>query len=691
MRYLISLLLLAFASLYTMANTPHLGYVYPAGGQQGTSFEIIIGGQQLNDITGIYISGEGVKGQYLEALPKIRRDKRDVNREQENEQIAERVRFSITIDKNAPLGLRDIRIQTKNGFSNRLFFEVNELPELILKEAVRNTECKKLSAIPTLVNGQILAGETDSVRFKAIKGQTIVCTAQARRLIPYLADAVPGWFQAVLSLKDEKGREVAFNDDFLLHPDPVIIHKVPKTQNYTLEIRDAIYRGRTDFVYRLSIGELPYITSIYPLGASKNSNGKLEINGVNLVSPTVKTKSINSSEERVFFSTKGKGKLYTNKKPFVWSNYMENTSGQTHLSKGKAYLIKPKSITNSRISKDGDEHWYKFEAQRKTSYAVNIMARRLGSPLDAQLSIYNNKGILVSQNDDYADKREGLVTHHADPQMVFKTWQAGTYFIRIKNIDNTGSIHHSYRLQIDEPQADFALRIEPSNLTINKGNTTTFTVHALRQNGFKGNIDLQFNNLPEGFSHSRMTIKKGMDQLLVSITAPKEIETGLLNLELEGIVDNNGTLIKRKAEPAEELMQAFLYLHLLPAKDFLTSIAPPLPFSISMDTNQAFELASTDSITFKVKIDRDNDFNLPIRVMLDRPDKVIKLKQLVFDKDTDEAELKLETNGAKPGSSFSFALKGTAKKMSSKKGKKKKKNTVLINAYSPVFEVIIDD
>ena len=34
-----------------------------------------------------------------------------------------------------------------------------------------------------------------------------------------------------------------------------------------IEIKDAIYRGRPDFVYRITLGELPYITGVFPLGA----------------------------------------------------------------------------------------------------------------------------------------------------------------------------------------------------------------------------------------------------------------------------------------------------------------------------------------------------------------------------------------------------------------------------------------
>jgi len=38
-------------------------------------------------------------------------------------------------------------------------------------------------------------GEADRYRFQARKGQELVIAASARELIPYLADAVPGWFK----------------------------------------------------------------------------------------------------------------------------------------------------------------------------------------------------------------------------------------------------------------------------------------------------------------------------------------------------------------------------------------------------------------------------------------------------------------------------------------------------------------
>jgi len=42
-------------------NAPHIGYVYPAGGQQGTVVRVTVGGQFLAGCDGAYVSGEGIQ------------------------------------------------------------------------------------------------------------------------------------------------------------------------------------------------------------------------------------------------------------------------------------------------------------------------------------------------------------------------------------------------------------------------------------------------------------------------------------------------------------------------------------------------------------------------------------------------------------------------------------------------------
>ena len=59
---------------------------------------------------------------------------------------------------------------------------------------------------PFIMNGQVMPGDEDHFSFDGIKGQQLVIHVKARELVPYLADAVPGWFQAVVAVHDRQGK-----------------------------------------------------------------------------------------------------------------------------------------------------------------------------------------------------------------------------------------------------------------------------------------------------------------------------------------------------------------------------------------------------------------------------------------------------------------------------------------------------
>ena len=50
----------------TFAAPPRIGFVYPAGGQAGATFEVSVGGQNLDDPIGVVVSGEGISAEILE-------------------------------------------------------------------------------------------------------------------------------------------------------------------------------------------------------------------------------------------------------------------------------------------------------------------------------------------------------------------------------------------------------------------------------------------------------------------------------------------------------------------------------------------------------------------------------------------------------------------------------------------------
>ena len=78
MRMIRSLTLLALALLSTEAwgqsgnVTPHIGYLYPAGGKQGTIVNVMAGGQYMRLARQVYVTGEGVHAEVVDYAKQLR-------------------------------------------------------------------------------------------------------------------------------------------------------------------------------------------------------------------------------------------------------------------------------------------------------------------------------------------------------------------------------------------------------------------------------------------------------------------------------------------------------------------------------------------------------------------------------------------------------------------------------------------
>ena len=81
-----------------------------------------------------------------------------------------------------------------------------------------------------------------------------------------------------------------------------------------VEIRDSIYRGREDFVYRITLGELPYVTSIFPLGGPAGAQTTVELKGWNL---PVTTLTLTNTEPGIYPLSVRKEDRISNHVPFA--------------------------------------------------------------------------------------------------------------------------------------------------------------------------------------------------------------------------------------------------------------------------------------------------------------------------------------------------------------------------------------
>ncbi|MCL4785691.1 MAG: hypothetical protein KJ070_02695 [Verrucomicrobia bacterium] len=505
--------------------------------------------------------------------------------------IVETVTVKVAIATNAALGEREIRLGTPNGLSNPLAFRVGQLPEFSAPaakppnpdvdrfrertgRAPTNAPAKPelRVTLPATVNGQIMPGEVDRIHFKARKGQKLVVAASARALIPYLADAVPGWFQATLVLYDAKGKELAYNDDFRFHPDPVLFCEIPKDGEYTIEIKDAIYRGREDFVYRLTIGELPYLTSIFPLGGRVGEKVSVELKGWNLTANELTLDLAGPASGILPVSTRTE-KWVSNTLPFAVNDLPECRETELNNEAAHAQAVTAPVIVNGRVDPPGDTDVFRFPGRAGDEIVAEIHARRLGSPLDSVLKLTDAAGNQLAFNDDSEDKGSGLNTHHADAYLRAKLPANGSYYLYLGDTTHQGGPEYAYRLRVGPPQPNFELRIVPSSINARGGATIPITVYALRKDGFTDDIALALKDAPGGFKLSGARIPANQDKVRLTATLPTDLRQEAVSLDLEGRASVQGREIVRPVVPADDVMQAFFYRHLVPAKELKVAVS----------------------------------------------------------------------------------------------------------------------
>jgi len=607
---------------------PQIGYVYPAGGRQGTTFQVTLGGRNLKDITRLHFSGAGIEARVItgikplteqevnamrERLTKLSRMKgrpdaatckematihRTVSRylgmhlrRQTQPAISETVPVEIRLAADAAPGVREMRVETPRGGSNPLRFCVGRLPEFcerepeLVTEPLESWDSVRYPAmvttditLPAVVNGQIVPrdpdviryndrftpGDADRYRFSARKGQQLVIAAAARELIPYLADAVPGWFQATLSLYDAQGKEVAYADDYRFHPDPVLSFKVPEDGQYVVEVKDALRRGRADFVYRIQIGELPFITGIFPLGGPAGAQTPVRLSGWNLPVDALTVDARDKAPGILPLSVR-KGDMISNAAPFQVGTLPECLEQEPNDALPTAQSVAFPVIVNGRIDRPGDWDVLRFEGRAGQQIIAEVSARRLESPLDSVLELSDAAGQSLAVNDDYEDKADSLHTHHSDSRIHFTLPSDGPYYVRLGDAQNHGGPEYAFRLHLSAPRPDFELRVAPSCINSVSWRLNPVTVFVLRKDGFSGEIALQAAT--DGVALDGGIVREGQDRVRVTLAVASLLAPGPVSLCIEGRAVIDGKEVVRKAVGADELTQAFFYKHAVPAQD----------------------------------------------------------------------------------------------------------------------------
>jgi hypothetical protein len=347
--------------------------------------------------------------------------------------------IEIIVPPDVETGTHLLRVRTPLGTTALRTFAVGYLNEVDEAEPNDTADTAQPLTLPVTVNGKLWEpGDVDYYRFTANAGQQLVMAVDAQSL--------GGRMDSVLELTDESGAQIARNDDRSWQSrDSRLIHTFAKSGTYILKVSDTLGGGNAgrsnDFYYRLTIGELPVITSVFPLGGPSNTPFALSLEGANLglgkgagagkatskttmtvrVSTTRQTDRVKTTPRapaaearataaanaaETSFQTaaqtdtrrlrlRAANGLPFNEQRVASDIYPEIVANRVLTGSATGQRIVTPVTINGRIDrrKDGSSaDTFRFHARKGQKLVFAVAAERLGSPLDSVIEILDARG-----------------------------------------------------------------------------------------------------------------------------------------------------------------------------------------------------------------------------------------------------------------------------------------------------------
>jgi hypothetical protein len=553
------------------AQSPSVTFVFPPGGQTGTKAALTFNGGNLQGATGLLISGTGVQA----AITK-------------NDSAAA-MPVELTIAPDAAPGLRELRVVTPRGVSNAARVWISGYPDASEAEP-NNTldKAQKLEKLPVVANGQVNGGEDrDYFSFQAAAGDTYVFDLVAAQM----ASGLDGF----VSLLDSRGKVlISAQDSF--DRDPRIIHTFKTAGTYLVEVRDSMYRGGGNFVYRLTMGKVPVITGYLPVSGRRGQTVEVSLEGVNLgAMASMPVKIPMEGDEVTVGLTTPMGPSANPISLFASDNdevvESEPNNILTHATPADTLPIS----LNGRIDKPGDVDLYRIKPAAAGNLSFEVWARRIGSRLDSFLRILDATGKEVNSNDDAQGK---------DSRIVFGVAAGTEYVVEVRSQDRRAGGDMFYRLEIAPPGGqDFALSVTPDEVNVGQGGATAVTVNVQRINGFGGKIDLKVDGLPAGITASPAFVPAGQQAAQFTLNAEAMAAAGFGHIKVIGTATIAEKPVERTAQPVEIYRQPLAGDNQdsrRPCRIFTAAVMPPTAYSLDLE-QKAITAKKGTNVQIKVK------------------------------------------------------------------------------------------
>ncbi|MBA4062457.1 MAG: hypothetical protein C0501_01885 [Isosphaera sp.] len=318
------------------ANPPTASYVFPAGGQRGTTVPVRVGGLFLHGKCQFDVTGPGVR-----SSPELVHGKRvwfegpvlPLPESQQQEDYPADMLGTVAVDRDAKPGAVRGRVFTAQGGAGGLVFVVGELPEVVENEVDGEAIPERIK-LPVTANGRVFPREdVDLWEFDAEAGKPVTAFAHAAALNSPL---VPR-----LDILDAAGNVVAEPTPHPCVGTDASVRFTPKAAGkYRVRVTDARALGGPAYVYRLTVTTADVPAFHFPIRARPD--------------------------------------------------------GLADVTDPQAVVAAPAAL-NGRVAKPGDADEWKVELKKGTRYALDLQARRYESPLCGVVTVTDVAGKEVAR------------------------------------------------------------------------------------------------------------------------------------------------------------------------------------------------------------------------------------------------------------------------------------------------------
>lgn len=397
---------------------------------------------------------------------------------------------TLHVPAEAPAGPCLIRAFNGDGASAPIAVVIADQPQTLEVEANDDFRAPQVLSGPVaIVNGRHeKAGDVDSFAMRVRKGEVLVARVEA-----YVLAA---GYDALLQVKDEAGRTLAFNHDHVTM-DPFLAFTAPEDGTYIVQTMGHAYPASTEIrfaggetcVYRLHVSTGPVVRHTWPLAATLGQPAHLTLEGWNLTEREVKLDCAEPGAPA----------------PVVLSENPESVES----ADGQPLLIP--SAVSGRLSASGEVDRYALPLTKDSVVEISVTGRGQGSEIDPWVKVLDSAGKELATNDDDGGSLEA--------RLIWTAPADGDYQVAVGDVAQRGGHEIYYRLAVASPAPSVQATIAAHAVKLEAGKSAEMKVSVAPRHGFKPRLKLVAADLPAGVSAADVDVPEAGGEVVMTLTA----------------------------------------------------------------------------------------------------------------------------------------------------------------------------